>query len=62
MTMIERTVSSFYSGSFYFKLNEMKSLHYYKLKNVFFDINIRVEETKSIVFKGVAKQKRSRLR
>lgn len=40
----------------------MKSLHYYKLKNVFFDINIRVEETKSIVFKGVAKQKRSRLR
>lgn len=62
MTRIEQTVSSFYSGSFCFKLNEMKSFHYYKLKNFFFNINIRVEETKNIVFKCVAKQKRSWLR
>lgn len=26
----------FYSGSFYFKLNEIKSFHYYKLKKFFF--------------------------
>lgn len=31
------TVSSFYSAS-YFKRNEMKSFHYYKLKKLFFSL------------------------
>lgn len=60
----DRTVSSFYSGSFYFELNEMKSSHHYKLKKkmlLFFNINRRVDETKNTVSECVAKQKISRL-
>ena len=43
----DRTVSSFYSGSFYFELNEMKSSHHYKLKKkCFFSLTLIEEWTK----------------
>lgn len=61
MTIIERSLLFILD---LFISNQMKSFHQYKLKIILFslfNINIRVDQTKKIVFNCVAKQKKFQL-